>query len=57
MTSVAPDTEQLHELDAETRQAWTAYSERLRELSGERVRAGRVRVLGGAPGRAAPARA
>jgi hypothetical protein len=31
---VAPDTEHLQELDAETRQAWAAYIERLRELSG-----------------------
>ncbi|HXO07571.1 MAG TPA: hypothetical protein VN880_06040 [Solirubrobacteraceae bacterium] len=31
---VAPDTEHLQELDAETRQAWTAYIERLRTLSG-----------------------
>ncbi len=35
MTSVAPDTELLQELDAETRQAWIAYSDRLRELSGD----------------------
>ena len=35
MTSVAPDTDQLQELDAEIRQAWAAYSERLRELSGD----------------------
>ncbi len=35
MTSVAPDTEQLQELDAETRQAWSAYIERLRTLTGE----------------------
>lgn len=35
MTSVAPDTDQLEELDAETRQAWATYSERLRELTGE----------------------
>jgi IS1 family transposase len=27
--------EQLQELDAETRQAWSAYSERLRELAGK----------------------
>jgi hypothetical protein len=32
---VAPDVEQLQELDAETRQAWSSYSERLREVSGE----------------------
>jgi hypothetical protein len=35
LTSVAPDTELLQELDAETRQAWIAYSDRLRELSGD----------------------
>jgi hypothetical protein len=33
--SVAPDTPQLRELDAGTRQAWSDYSERLRELTGE----------------------
>ena len=31
---VAPEFEQLQELDAETRQAWSVYVERLRELSG-----------------------
>ncbi len=31
---VAPEFEQLQELDAETRQAWSAYNERLRELTG-----------------------
>jgi hypothetical protein len=35
LTPVAPDIEQLQELDAETRQAWSAYTERLRELTGE----------------------
>jgi hypothetical protein len=35
LTSIAPDTELLQELDAETRQAWIAYSDRLRELSGD----------------------
>ncbi|MGO9820711.1 MAG: hypothetical protein ACLPTJ_08680 [Solirubrobacteraceae bacterium] len=35
MTSVAPDTDQLQELDAETRQAWATYSERLREVTGD----------------------
>ena len=35
MTSVAPDIDQLLELDAEMRQAWAAYTERLRELSGD----------------------
>jgi hypothetical protein len=34
LTSIAPDAELLQELDAETRQAWIAYSDRLRELSG-----------------------
>jgi hypothetical protein len=34
LTSIAPDTDQLQELDAEIRQAWAAYTERLRELSG-----------------------
>ncbi|MDQ6732174.1 MAG: hypothetical protein M3022_18265 [Actinomycetota bacterium] len=31
---VAPEFEQLQELDAEARQAWSAYVERLRELTG-----------------------
>ena len=31
---VAPDIEQLEELEAETRQAWSSYSERLREVTG-----------------------
>jgi hypothetical protein len=35
MTAFAPGTEKLRALDAGTRRAWTAYSERLRELSGE----------------------
>jgi hypothetical protein len=35
LTSVAPETEQLLELEAGTRQAWSAYIERLRELTGE----------------------
>ena len=35
LTSIAPDTDQLQELDAEIRQAWAAYTERLRELSGD----------------------
>jgi hypothetical protein len=35
MTAFAPDTEKLRELDAGTRRAWSAYSERLRELSGD----------------------
>ena len=35
MTATAPDTDRLRELDAGTRLAWLAYSERLRELSGD----------------------
>ncbi|HEY3729540.1 MAG TPA: hypothetical protein VGL51_20360 [Solirubrobacteraceae bacterium] len=35
MTSVAPEIEQLRELEAGTRQAWISYSERLRDLTGE----------------------
>ena len=31
---VAPEFEQLQELDAETQQAWSSYVERLRELTG-----------------------
>lgn len=35
MTATAPDTDRLRELEADTRQAWAAYSDRLRELTGE----------------------
>jgi hypothetical protein len=35
MTATAPDTERLRELEADTRQAWSAYSDRLRELTGD----------------------
>ncbi len=35
MTAVAHDAEKDRELDADTRRAWKAYSERLRELVGE----------------------
>ena len=35
MTATAPDTDRLRELEADTRQAWSAYSDRLRELSGD----------------------
>jgi hypothetical protein len=31
----APDTETLRELDADTRQAWSTYSGRVRELTGD----------------------
>jgi hypothetical protein len=34
MTATAPDTDRLRELEADTREAWSAYSVRLRELSG-----------------------
>ena len=34
MTAIVPD-EKARELDADTRRAWSAYSERLRELHGE----------------------
>jgi hypothetical protein len=33
MTTIAVDTEKLRQLDEETRHAWTAYSDRLRDLS------------------------
>jgi hypothetical protein len=35
MTATAPDTERLHELEADTRLAWISYSDKLRELSGD----------------------
>lgn len=35
VTTIAHDDEKLRELDADTRRAWSTYSERLRELSGE----------------------
>jgi len=35
MTATAPDKDRLLELEADTRQAWSVYSDRLRELSGE----------------------
>jgi hypothetical protein len=35
VTAIAPDSDMLRELDDDTRRAWAAYSERLRELSGE----------------------
>jgi hypothetical protein len=34
LTAVAPDIEELRELDEDTRQAWSNYSEQLRELTG-----------------------
>lgn len=33
MTMIAVDPEKLRQLDEETRHAWTAYSDRLRDLS------------------------
>jgi hypothetical protein len=35
MAPVVPEAELLQELDAETRLAWSAYVERVRELTGE----------------------
>jgi hypothetical protein len=35
MTATAPDMERLQELEADTRLAWSTYSDRLRELSGD----------------------
>jgi hypothetical protein len=35
VTAIAPDSDMLRELDDDTRRAWAAYSERLRELTGE----------------------
>jgi hypothetical protein len=35
MTATAPDTERLLELEADTRLAWSTYSDRLRELNGD----------------------
>lgn len=35
MTAIAPDAEELLELDAGTRRAWSAYSERVRDLHGD----------------------
>ncbi len=34
MTATAPDTERLQELEADTRLAWSSYSDKLRQLSG-----------------------
>ncbi len=35
MTAIAPDSDKLRELDDDTRRAWNAYNDRLRELTGE----------------------
>ncbi len=35
MTTIAPDSDRLRELDDDTRRAWNAYSEGLRDLTGE----------------------
>jgi hypothetical protein len=35
MTAVAPDIERLRELDDDTRQAWSAYNDGLRDLTGD----------------------
>jgi hypothetical protein len=39
MTAVAPDIERLRELDDDTRQAWSVYNERLRDLTGDEYEA------------------
>ncbi len=35
MAAIAPDAEKIRELDARTRRAWSVYSERVRELTGD----------------------
>jgi len=35
VTAIAPDSDQLRELDDDTRRAWNAYNDGLRELTGE----------------------
>jgi hypothetical protein len=35
MTTIALDAEKLRQLEEDTQQAWTAYSDRLRDLSAE----------------------
>lgn len=35
MTAIAPDTDELRQLDADTRRAWRAYSEQIRMLTGD----------------------
>jgi hypothetical protein len=35
MTATAPDTERLLELEADTRQAWSTYSDSVRDLTGD----------------------
>jgi hypothetical protein len=35
VTAIAPDSDKLRELDDDTRRAWNAYNEQLRELSGD----------------------
>jgi cell division septum initiation protein DivIVA len=35
VTAIAPDSDKLRQLDDDMRRAWTAYNERLRELSGD----------------------
>ena len=35
MTAIAPDSDKLRQLDDDTRRAWNAYTERLRELNGD----------------------
>jgi len=39
MTTIAVDAEKLRQLDEDTRQAWTTYSDHLRDLSAEEYEA------------------
>ena len=50
MTTIAPDDERLRELDADTRRAWSEYSERLRDLTGEEYERAEHESWDGAPG-------
>ena len=50
MTATAPDLERLREIDADERQAWSTYSDRLRELTGEEYERADVGVMDGAAG-------
>ena len=35
MTAIAPDADRLREIEADTRQAWNVYNDRLRDLTGD----------------------
>ena len=57
MTAVAHDAEKPRELDADTRRAWSAYSEQLRELVGEEYERAEQESWTELADRVAPARA